>query len=172
MRLRLPSAIKAGLLQTSAHFWKITHGSVLVRATVQALWLNTACLWERASAREGVLRSWCTNYKVDVFCVTPHKTRRAYLKHACSAHLLIIQGFHHGYPQNFFHRGGNVNILLILFKLLTMQCKWMFTKRFTMGGGRFSKVGGTSPHQKNYTKILWFELATVTSQALKKPKHT
>jgi len=105
MRLRLPSAIKAGLLQTSAHFWKITHGSVLVRATVQALWLNTACLWERASAREGVLRSWCTNYKVDVFCVTPHKTRRAYLKHACSAHLLIIQGFHHGYPQNFFQRG-------------------------------------------------------------------
>jgi len=31
----------------------------------------------------------------------------------------------------------------------------------------FSKWGGTSARQKNYTKFLWFELATVTSQALK-----
>jgi len=31
-----------------------------------------------------------------------------------------------------FSRGGNVDILLIVFKLLTMQCKWTFTKRFTL----------------------------------------
>jgi len=28
-------------------------------------------------------------------------------------------------------------------------------------------VGGTSARQKNYRKILWFELSNVTSQALK-----
>jgi len=31
----------------------------------------------------------------------------------------------------------------------------------------FSKWRGTSARQKNYIKFLWFELATVTSQALK-----
>jgi len=31
----------------------------------------------------------------------------------------------------------------------------------------FSKWGSTSSRQKNYRKILWFELATVTSQAFK-----
>jgi len=36
-----------------------------------------------------------------------------------------------------------------------------------MGGGTFFKVGGTSARQKNDRKFLWFELATVTSQALK-----
>jgi len=36
-----------------------------------------------------------------------------------------------------------------------------------MGGGTFFKVGGTIARQKNYIKLLWFELATVTSQALK-----
>jgi len=35
-----------------------------------------------------------------------------------------------------------------------------------MGGGTFFKVGGTSARQKNYGEFLWFELATVTSQAL------
>jgi len=30
-----------------------------------------------------------------------------------------------------------------------------------------SKWGSTSSHQKKYRKFLWFELATVTSQALK-----
>jgi len=30
-----------------------------------------------------------------------------------------------------FFQGGNVDIFLILFRLLTMQCKWTFTKRFT-----------------------------------------
>ena len=36
-----------------------------------------------------------------------------------------------------------------------------------MGGGTFSKMGGTSARQKNYRKFLRFELATATSQALK-----
>ena len=31
-----------------------------------------------------------------------------------------------------FSRGGNVEILLILFRLLTMKCKWTFTKRFSL----------------------------------------
>ena len=31
-----------------------------------------------------------------------------------------------------FSRGGNVEVLLIIFNLLTMQCKWTFTKRFTL----------------------------------------
>jgi len=28
--------------------------------------------------------------------------------------------------------GGNIDILLIFFKLLTMQCKWTLTKDFTL----------------------------------------
>jgi len=36
-----------------------------------------------------------------------------------------------------------------------------------MGGGTSFKVGGTSARQTNYRKFLRFELATVTSQALK-----
>jgi len=37
-----------------------------------------------------------------------------------------------------------------------------------MGGGTFFKVGGGhNSHQKNYIALLWFELATVTSQSLK-----
>jgi len=36
-----------------------------------------------------------------------------------------------------------------------------------MGGGTFFKVGGHKGMSKNYRKFLWFELATVTSQALK-----
>jgi len=36
-----------------------------------------------------------------------------------------------------------------------------------IGGGTFFKEGGTSVRQTNYRKFLWFELATVTSQALK-----
>jgi len=35
-------------------------------------------------------------------------------------------------------------------------------------GGTFFKVwGGTNASQENYRKLLWFEFATVTSQALK-----
>jgi len=36
-----------------------------------------------------------------------------------------------------------------------------------MGGGTFFKVGGHKCTSKNYRKVLSFELATVTSQALK-----
>ena len=36
-----------------------------------------------------------------------------------------------GVRGNFSQRGGNVEILLILFRLLTTQCKRTFTKRFT-----------------------------------------
>jgi len=38
----------------------------------------------------------------------------------------------HACPQKFFQVGGNVNILLIFFRLLTLQCKWTFTKLFTV----------------------------------------
>jgi len=38
---------------------------------------------------------------------------------------------------------------------------------FPMGGGTFSNWGGTSASQKNYIKVLWFALATVTSETLK-----
>ena len=37
----------------------------------------------------------------------------------------------HGRPQKFF-QGGNIDILLILFRLLTMQRKCTFTKRFAL----------------------------------------
>ena len=37
----------------------------------------------------------------------------------------------------------------------------------TTSGGTFFKVGDTSARQKDYRKFLRFELATVTSQALK-----
>jgi len=36
-----------------------------------------------------------------------------------------------------------------------------------MGGGTFSKVGRYKRTSKNYQTFLWFEWATVTSQALK-----
>ena len=38
----------------------------------------------------------------------------------------------HGHPQNFFQGGSNVEILLILFRFLTMQRKLTYTKRFTL----------------------------------------
>ena len=38
---------------------------------------------------------------------------------------------YHGRQQKIF-QGGNVDILLIIFKLLTMQYKWTFMKRFTV----------------------------------------
>jgi len=37
----------------------------------------------------------------------------------------------------------------------------------SMRSGTFFKLGGTRSSQKNCRKILWFELATVTSQAMK-----
>ena len=37
----------------------------------------------------------------------------------------------YGRPQKSF-QGGNVDILLTLFRLLTMHCKRTFTKRFTL----------------------------------------
>jgi len=36
-----------------------------------------------------------------------------------------------------------------------------------MGGGTYFKVGGGTSARSKTKKILWFELATVTSQALK-----
>ena len=38
----------------------------------------------------------------------------------------------HGRPQKYFQRRGSVEISLIPFRLLTMQRKWRFTKRFTL----------------------------------------
>jgi len=35
-----------------------------------------------------------------------------------------------------------------------------------MGGGTFFKMVGTSARQKKHRKFLWFELVSVTSQAL------
>jgi len=40
-------------------------------------------------------------------------------------------GLSHGRPQTIFE-GGNINILLIFFKLLTMEGEWTFTKRFIL----------------------------------------
>jgi len=37
-----------------------------------------------------------------------------------------------GVRINFSRGMGNVEILLILFRLLTMQCQWTFIKRFTL----------------------------------------
>ena len=41
----------------------------------------------------------------------------------------VLRNLVNGRPQ--IWRGGNVDILLILFRLLTVQRKWNFTKRFT-----------------------------------------
>jgi len=38
----------------------------------------------------------------------------------------------HGRPQKFVQGGGNLNILLVLFMLLTMQRKCTFLKRFAL----------------------------------------
>ena len=45
--------------------------------------------------------------------------------------LLCNLGATMGVRRN-FSRGSNVDRLLIIFKLLTMQCKWTFTKRFAI----------------------------------------
>ena len=37
-----------------------------------------------------------------------------------------------GVRSNFSRGGGNVDTLLTIFKLLTMQCKWTFTERFIL----------------------------------------
>ena len=46
------------------------------------------------------------------------------------------------------------------------SAKHWFTGSLRMSGGTIFKVGSTSARQKS-RKCLWFELATVTSQALK-----
>ena len=38
--------------------------------------------------------------------------------------------------QKFFHKGDKVDILLVFCKLQTLQCKWTFTKRFTVSTPR------------------------------------
>jgi len=50
-----------------------------------------------------------------------------------------------------FSRGGNVNILLILVRLLTMQCKYTFTKLFTVS---------TRIHHKVDVLLIAFRLLT------------
>jgi len=47
------------------------------------------------------------------------------------AHSSLPQDFghSHGRPQKFFQGGGNVDILLVFFRLLVMQRKWTYTKR-------------------------------------------
>ena len=46
--------------------------------------------------------------------------------------LYLCKNGSHGRPQKFFQGGGNVDVLLILFRLLTMQCNWTFIKHFTL----------------------------------------
>ena len=38
----------------------------------------------------------------------------------------------HGRPQKFFQGGATSKFFFILYRLLTMQCTWTFTKRFTL----------------------------------------
>jgi len=45
---------------------------------------------------------------------------------------LLTYGFETWAAADIFPGGGNVEILLVLFRLLTMQCKWTFTKRITL----------------------------------------
>jgi len=44
----------------------------------------------------------------------------------------VLRNLVNGRPQKFFLEGGNVDILLILFRLPAVQRKWNFTKRFTL----------------------------------------
>ena len=37
-----------------------------------------------------------------------------------------------GVRRNFSRSVGNVEILLVLFRLLTVQCEWTFTTHFTL----------------------------------------
>jgi len=53
------------------------------------------------------------------------------------------------------------------FHLKTYQLCDKHDAVITTGGGIFFKVGGHKCKSKNYREILWFELAIVTSQALK-----
>ena len=46
--------------------------------------------------------------------------------------LKLCNSFEYMDIRRIFSRGDNVGILLILFRLLTIQCRWMFTKCFTL----------------------------------------
>jgi len=46
--------------------------------------------------------------------------------------LVSTQISEHGYQQKFLQGCGNVDILLIILKLLTMQCKYTLTKHITI----------------------------------------
>jgi len=52
-------------------------------------------------------------------------------------------------------------------QMLLNRCQVTPDYVLLMGDGTFFKVRGTNASQKKYRKILWCELATVTSQALK-----
>jgi len=51
-----------------------------------------------------------------------------------------------------FARGYNVGILLILFRLLTIQCRWRFTKRFTLSTSQKNFICYGKSH-KNCTSL-------------------
>jgi len=52
-------------------------------------------------------------------------------------------------------RGGNVNILLILFRLLTMQCKCTFTKRFTVSTRLHRKANAPCYDNSHKNALRW-----------------
>jgi len=50
---------------------------------------------------------------------------------------------------------------------LQVCCTQLKAGLYAWAAERFSKCGDTNGNPKQYRKFLWFELATVTSQALK-----
>jgi len=61
----------------------------------------------------------------------------------------------------------HTNSILARFDIAEVRFVFHLNIVANMGGGTFFKVGGTNGNPKKYTKFLWFELATVTSQAFK-----
>jgi len=103
------------------------------------LWCFGSTFWEFASGLKILISTPAINHPfnktflvfADFFTVNAH-------------HMQTGQGFSltlttdftnlwkHGRPQNFFPRGGKIDILLILFRFLTMQRKRTYTKRFNL----------------------------------------
>jgi len=51
---------------------------------------------------------------------------------ACTSKLVEMVKVTLGVRRNFSRKGVNVDILLIFFRLLILQCKWTFTKHLTV----------------------------------------
>jgi len=59
----------------------------------------------------------------------------------------------HGCPQKLYQGGGKLDIFIILFSLLMMQCKCTFTKRFTLSTHHKEIAPCCGKNRKKYSSL-------------------